>query len=87
LLTLSHDPGIQPFGFVAWAMMTLAYLPTLSYHRLSPVWAPFLPAIALFYCAATFASAWQYWRGQGGQWKGRAQAMKGHGKDRPRGMA
>jgi len=33
-----------------------------------------LPLTALFYLAATLASAWRYWRGRGGQWKGRAQA-------------
>ena len=36
-----------------------------------------LPAIAVFYAAATVGSAVNYWRGKGGQWKGRAQA--GHG--------
>ena len=36
--------------------------------------APLLPAIALFYTAATVGSAIQFWRGRGGQWKGRYQA-------------
>jgi hypothetical protein len=36
--------------------------------------APLLPVIALFYMAATFASAVQFWRGRGGAWKGRYQA-------------
>jgi hypothetical protein len=33
-----------------------------------------LPAIALFYAAATIASAVLHWRGRGGYWKGRFQA-------------
>jgi len=74
LLAIQSDPGIQPLGFMAWAMMALAYLPTLANYQRSPLWAPFLPLVALFYIAATVASAWRYWRGRGGQWKGRAQA-------------
>ena len=35
---------------------------------------PLLPAIALFYMAATIFSAVQFWRGRGGAWKGRYQA-------------
>ena len=46
----------------------------LRYYRRSPLWAPALPLVALFYVGATFASAWRYWRGKGGQWKARVQA-------------
>jgi hypothetical protein len=34
-----------------------------------------LPLIALFYVAATIASAVLFWRGRGGYWKGRFQAV------------
>jgi hypothetical protein len=34
-----------------------------------------LPAITLFYAAATLASAVMFWRGRGGYWKGRFQAI------------
>jgi hopene-associated glycosyltransferase HpnB len=61
-------------AWVAWAAMCCAYAPMLSYYRRSPLWAPFLPLIALFYVGATFASAVRYWRGKGGQWKARVQA-------------
>lgn len=74
LIVLSSDPGIQPLGIMAWAMMAFAYLPTLANYQRAALWAPFLPLVALFYTLATIASAWRYWRGQGGQWKGRAQA-------------
>jgi hopene-associated glycosyltransferase HpnB len=74
LVAISSDPGIRPFGIIAWAMMSLAYLPTLANYQRSPLWAPFLPLVAGYYTLATVASAWRYWRGQGGQWKGRAQA-------------
>ncbi len=61
-------------AWIAWALMCCAYAPMLSYYRRSPLWAPFLPLVALFYVGATFASAWRYWRGKGGQWKARVQA-------------
>jgi hopene-associated glycosyltransferase HpnB len=62
-------------GAAAWAMMAVAWFPALRFYRRSPLWAPFLPLVAAFYLAATFHSAVSYWRGRGGMWKGRAQAM------------
>jgi hopene-associated glycosyltransferase HpnB len=64
------------FGGAAWAIMTLAYLPMLRAHKCPMLLAPLLPLIALFYTAATIGSAVQYWRGRGGQWKGRYQAAR-----------
>ncbi|CAI8695055.1 glycosyltransferase [Burkholderia pyrrocinia] len=61
-------------AWLAWASMCAAYAPMLRYYRRSPLWAPALPLVALFYVGATFASAWRYWRGKGGQWKARVQA-------------
>jgi hopene-associated glycosyltransferase HpnB len=58
----------------AWALMTLAYLPILSFYRLSLLWALALPLIALAYLTFTLDSACQHWRGRGGLWKGRSQA-------------
>jgi hypothetical protein len=34
-----------------------------------------LPVIAAAYAAFTLDSAYQHWRGRGGQWKGRSQAL------------
>jgi hypothetical protein len=61
-------------GLAAWLLMTLTYLPTVRFYGLSPLWAPALPVAAIFYSYATWLSAWRYWLGRGGQWKGRAQA-------------
>ena len=60
-------------GVIAWILMSTAFLPTLRLYRLSILWAPLLPVIALFYVAATLDSAICYWRGRGGVWKGRVQ--------------
>ncbi len=64
----------RALGVTAWLMMSLAYLPAVRYYRISPLWSLTLPAIALFYAAATIHSAIEYWRGRGGEWKGRNQA-------------
>jgi len=60
-------------GGCAWLLMSLAYWPTLRYYRCAPLWAPLLPVVACFYMGATLYSAILYWRGSGGQWKGRIQ--------------
>jgi len=73
-------PPVLALGFrswlaaLAWLMMMAAYAPVLRLYRRSLVWAPALPLVALFYTAATVASAIEYWRGRGGAWKGRMQA-------------
>ena len=60
-------------GATAWLLMSLSYAPMIRFYRLSVLWSFALPLIAVFYAGATFHSALQYWRGQGGVWKGRAQ--------------
>ena len=62
-------------GVLAWAAMTVAFQPMLHFYSRSPFWGLALPVIGLFYAAFTIDSAVQHWRGRGGMWKGRAQAM------------
>ena len=66
------------WGGVAWLLMSIAFWPTLRFYSRSPLWAPLLPLIALFYIGATIHSAVRYWLGRGGEWKGRAQDAKSH---------
>jgi hopene-associated glycosyltransferase HpnB len=73
LLLLDSGPA-RFIAAAATLMMLFAYQPTLKYYRLSPAWALALPAIAMFYTAATVDSALRYWSGRGGAWKGRFQA-------------
>ena len=69
------DHGMTCFlGLITWAMFTAAYLPTLARFRRSFLWALLLPAITLFYMAATIGSAVNHYRGRGVVWKGRAYA-------------
>jgi hopene-associated glycosyltransferase HpnB len=64
-------------GAATWAVMAAAYWPMLRFYRLSPLYAPALPAIAALYTGFTFISALRHWRGRGGEWKGRYQAAVG----------
>ena len=74
LLALFGHGAAQTLGLLAWALMTVAFLPILRFYRLAPLWAPFLPLIALGYMAFTVDSAYQYARKRGGLWKGRIQS-------------
>jgi hopene-associated glycosyltransferase HpnB len=73
LALFGHAPA-QALGLLAWALMTVAFLPILRFYRLSPLWGSFLPLIALAYMAFTVDSAYQYARKRGGLWKGRVQS-------------
>lgn len=66
------------WGAAAWLMMSTAFWPTLRFYSRSPLWAPLLPVIAVFYTGATVHSAVRYWLGHGGDWKGRLQDAKTH---------
>jgi hopene-associated glycosyltransferase HpnB len=68
-----HAVAPAILGAAAWLLMMLGYAPVLRLYRLSLWWAMALPLVAVFYAGATFHSAWKYWTGRGGEWKGRVQ--------------
>lgn len=74
VLAFCSQAIVWRMSLAAWALMTITYLPTVRFYRLSPLWAPVLPVAAAFYSYSTCLSAVRYWLGRGGQWKGRAQA-------------
>jgi hopene-associated glycosyltransferase HpnB len=74
LLLLFGSTLARALGAAAWLAMSLAFVPVLQLYRRPAAYAPLLPALALFYTAATLGSAILYWRGRGGGWKGRFQA-------------
>jgi len=76
LLLLTGRPPAMALGAFAWVLMMVAYAPSLRFYGLSLLWAPALPLVAVFYTGATIHSAVRYWRGRGGEWKGRAQDAK-----------
>ncbi len=85
VLTYLAPPALALFGtglaraagLGAWAAMALAFQPMLRFYRVSPLWGLALPAIGAVYMLFTLHSAIEFWRGRGGMWKGRAQAMTG----------
>ena len=66
-------------AIAAWALMAMAFWPTLRFYRRSPLWAPLLPAIAAVYMGFTLDGARQCLLQRGGMWKGRAQASPARG--------
>ena len=61
-------------GLAIWAIAALTYFPTLDRYKVHRAYAIALPAIALFYMAATIGSACNHWLGRGAKWKRRAYA-------------
>ncbi len=63
-------------GLAAWVAMALAFQPMLRLYGRSPAWGFALPLIGALYTGFTIRSAVETWRGRGGMWKGRAQAIE-----------
>jgi cellulose synthase/poly-beta-1,6-N-acetylglucosamine synthase-like glycosyltransferase len=75
-LLFAHYNATRALALTAYLLMSLAFLPTIRFYRLSPLWTPLLPLAALFYAYATTLSALRYWLNRGAQWKGRSQARR-----------
>jgi hopene-associated glycosyltransferase HpnB len=76
LLLFAERPLPIALAAASWALMSGCYAPMVRFYRLSPLWSLCLPAIALFYAAATVHSALQYSLRRGGAWKGRIQDLR-----------
>jgi hopene-associated glycosyltransferase HpnB len=76
LIALFGTGSARLLSLAAWLLMALAFQPTLRFYRVSWLWGIGLPAIAFCYTLFTLDSAVQSWRGRGGLWKGRVQAME-----------
>jgi hopene-associated glycosyltransferase HpnB len=79
LIAFGGSGSARLAAIIAWALMALAYWPTLRFYRLAPLWAPLLPVVAAAYMLLTADSAYQHLRRRGGMWKGRAQALPAKG--------
>jgi hopene-associated glycosyltransferase HpnB len=73
-LLFAHDTATRLLALTTWLLMSLLFLPTVRFYRISTHWAATLPLAATFYAAATALSAFRYWLNRGAQWKGRSQA-------------
>ena len=75
LLALLAEGPARWLGLGAWLLMAITFQPMLRFCRQSPLWGLALPAIGAAYTVFTVQSAIEFWRGRGGLWKGRVQAM------------
>jgi hypothetical protein len=73
LSLLTGRPVPLVLGIAGWLLMWFTYWQMVKFYGLSRAWALALPAVAIFYGAATLRSAFLYCRGKGGEWKNRAQ--------------
>ena len=71
LATLFHSAALAGLNALTWALITVAAAPTYRLYGQNWRRALALPVAAAFYTAMTISSAWRYWRGRGGGWKGR----------------
>lgn len=74
---LGGDLPAAALAALAYALMALAYRPTLRDYRRPAAEAVGLPVVAALYTAMTLQSALDHWRGRGSDWKGRAYARAG----------
>ncbi len=70
-LATHHNFVAALIALAAWGVMARIYWPTLKLYRGYPWQSAALPIAAALYMAMTVSSAIRYWRGKGGQWKGR----------------
>jgi hopene-associated glycosyltransferase HpnB len=77
LLALFAEGLPRWLGLGAWLAMAITFQPMSRFYRQSPLWGLALPAIGAAYALFTVQSAVDFWRGRGGLWKGRVQAMAG----------
>lgn len=75
LYTLLAPDSSWTAAAAAYGLMAASFRPMLRFYGRTPLWGLALPAIGLLYAVFTLDSAVQHWRGRGGMWKGRAQAM------------
>jgi hopene-associated glycosyltransferase HpnB len=74
-LAITTTPWLlKVLAFAGWCCMIGAYLPTIRFYRLSPLWTVTLPIIATLYLLMTWSSAIEYWKGRRSVWKGRVYA-------------
>ena len=77
VLTVLAPEPVNWVALVTWILMAVSFQPLLRYYGRSPQWGLALPLIGAVYTWFTLQSAIDVWRGRGGMWKGRAQALAG----------
>ena len=84
LALLLSGTGMLAFvGAASWLLMSASILPMVRFYGLNAAWALTLPFSASFYMLSTLHSAFKFWSGRGGEWKGRAQDIASSDQSRP----
>lgn len=76
LLSVAAGGLTRLIALTSWMLMVILYAPMARRYGVSPLRGIALPLIAATYLLLTIESAYQYRRGSGGVWKGRAQAPR-----------
>ena len=71
---LSAGPATVLLAAGSIILMAAAFLPTLRYYDIHPLWCAGLPLAGALYLLMTWTSAWRYWSGAGADWKQRSYA-------------
>ncbi|HET9742900.1 MAG TPA: glycosyltransferase [Terriglobales bacterium] len=76
-IVLLASPELAPRteAAIACALIFASYVPVTVFYKLNPLRVFTLPVAAVFYLYSTLRSAVNYWRGEGGEWKGRTQDL------------
>ncbi len=74
-LILTANKWLVVVGASSWMLMAMAYAPMVRFYGLKVLWSLTLPFSAFFYMMATVHSAFKFWAGRGGEWKGRSQDL------------
>ena len=61
----------QFLNIMSFTIMMIAYMPTLRFYSLSPLWSLLMPVIAGLFLLMTWTSAIRFWKGERSRWKGR----------------
>ncbi len=62
---------VQLLSLSAVFLLSLNFLPTLSFYKQSLFWSLTMPLAAILFIEMTWTSAFRYWLGKRSQWKGR----------------
>lgn len=74
---LMGDEPLAIVGVIGWLLMSYSYAPTVKLYQCSLMFALSLPLVAFIYTLMTIDSAFRYWQGRGGNWKGRFYSAPG----------
>lgn len=76
LLALFASWPVKLLAILTWSLMAWSFQPILRYYARPRLWGLALPLITVLYLEFTLNSAYEHFRGRGGMWKGRAQAVQ-----------